>query len=117
MMEKSYKKLLVWKKAHELVCEIYTGTKQFPKEELYGITSQIRRAAVSIPTNIAEGSGRQSRNEFKQFVNIALGSLTETEYLMELCVQLKLLPQEKYDKLESIRRELGAMLWRFHKCL
>lgn len=78
-MEKQYKKLLVWEKANELACKIYQETKQFPKEELYGITSQLRRAAVSIPTNIVEGSGRQNRKEFKQFVNIALGSLAETE--------------------------------------
>ena len=72
---KGYKKLKVWQKADELALAIYIESKKFPKEEIYGITSQLRRAALSVPTNIVEGSGRQNKKEFRQFVNIALGSL------------------------------------------
>jgi four helix bundle protein len=114
-MERGYKKLLVWQRANELAREIYLTTKKFPKEELYGITSQLRRAAVSIPTNIVEGSGRQNRNEFKQFINIALGSLAETEYLLELCLQLTYLNLESYNRLETSRKAVGGLLWNLYK--
>jgi len=116
-MGKSYKSLLVWQKAHELVCQIYVATKSFPKDEMYGITSQLRRAAVSVATNIVEGSARQSKNELRQFINISLGSLAETEYLLELCLNLKYFDENEYNRMESIRAELGAMLWQFHKNL
>jgi len=114
-MQKGYKKLLVWQKADELAYQVYLETKMFPKDEIYGITSQLRRAAISIPTNIVEGSGRQNRNEFRQFANIALGSLAETEYLLEFCCRLGYLSNESYSKLESLRKEVGGLLWNFYK--
>jgi four helix bundle protein len=75
MKQVGYKKLTVWYKADELAFQVYIVTKYFPKEEIFGITSQIRRAALSVPTNIVEGYGRQGRKELRQFANIALGSL------------------------------------------
>jgi four helix bundle protein len=114
-MERGYKKLLVWQKADELTKEIYLATKRFPKNELYGITSQLRRAAVSVPANIVEGAGRQNKNEFKQFINIALGSLAETEYLLEFCFELKYLSVEEFNRLESIRKGVGGLLWNLYK--
>ena len=78
----THKDLEVWKKAMELVTKIYHITSCFPKNEIYGLTSQIRRSAISIPSNIAEGSGRFHKNEFKQFLYIALGSLAELETQM-----------------------------------
>ena len=81
----NYKKLMVWEKADELAYQVYVISKNFPREEQFGLTSQIRRAAISIPTNIAEGVGRQGKNETRQFANIALGSLAETEYLLSFC--------------------------------
>lgn len=114
-MEKGYKKLLIWQKADELACQVYLKTKEFPKNELYGLTSQLRRAAASIPINIVEGTDRQNRNEFKQFINIALGSLAETEYLLEFCFRLGHFDKESYEQLESLRRETGAMLYAFYK--
>ena len=114
-MEKGYKKLLVWQKADELAHQVYLETKKFPKDELYGIVSQLRRAAISVPTNIVEGSGRQNRNEFKQFTNIALGSLAETEYLLEFGHRLDYLNAESFKRLESLRKEVGALLWNFYK--
>ena len=114
-MEKGYKKLIVWQKADDLAYQVYLVTKTFPKAEIYGITSQLRRAVVSIPTNIVEGSGRQNRNELKQFVNIALGSLAETEYLLEFCFRLKYLNEKDYNILEGLRKEVGGLLWNFYK--
>ena len=78
-MIKDYKDLVVWQKAMELVTAIYQATQAFPKEELYGLTSQLRRAAVSVPSNIAEGQGRLTRGEFRQFLGQAKGSLSELE--------------------------------------
>ena len=78
-MKRDYKDLIVWQKAIDLVVEIYTVTKTFPKEELYGLTSQLRRCAVSVPSNIAEGQGRLTRGEFRQFLGHAKGSLGEME--------------------------------------
>lgn len=116
-MGKGYKKLIVWQKANELAYQVYLETKKFPREEIYGVTSQLRRSAISVPTNIVEGTGRQGRKELKQFINIALGSLAETEYLLEFCFQLKYLEKDNYQRLEGLRSETGALLWKFHKSL
>ena len=113
--EKGYKKLIVWRKADELAYQIYLETKKFPKDEVYGITSQLRRAAFSVPTNIVEGSGRQGKNEMRQFASIALGSLAETEYLLDFCFRLKYLDSENFNKLEALRSEVGGLLWNFYK--
>ncbi len=81
---KDFRTLTVWQKSHKLVVMIYQNTKTFPKEELYGISSQLRRAIVSIPTNIAEGCGRGSDKDFAKFAQIAVGSASESEYLILL---------------------------------
>jgi four helix bundle protein len=114
-MEKGYKNLITWRKADELAYRIYQETKKFPKDELYGITSQLRRAAISVPTNIVEGFGRQGRNELRQFIKISLGSLAETEYLLDFCFRLKYLNVDNYKELENLRKETGAFLWNFFK--
>jgi four helix bundle protein len=77
-----FTKLLVWQRSHKLVLAIYNASVGFPKFELFGLTSQLRRAAASVPTNIAEGSKRQSETDFSRFLNMAEGSLAETEYLL-----------------------------------
>ena len=84
----SYRNLIVWQKSMKLAKEIYLLTKTFPKEELYGLTSQIRRCAISIPSNIAEGKGRNSDKEFIRFLQIALGSVYELQTQLELSLQL-----------------------------
>ena len=117
MEEKGYRKLIVWQKADELAYQVYANTKDFPKEEIYGITSQLRRAALSIPTNIVEGYGRQGKKELKHFVNIALGSLSETEYLLGFSLRLNYLKQDNYDKIENLRQEVGKLLWKFYVAL
>ncbi|HEY4961647.1 MAG TPA: four helix bundle protein [Terriglobales bacterium] len=84
----SYRELVVWQKAVELVTEVYTATSQFPREEVFGLTSQLRRCAVSVPSNIAEGQGRATKGEFIQFLSHARGSLFELE--TQLCIASKL---------------------------
>jgi len=116
-MEKGYKKLVVWQKADDLAFQVYMVTKSFPRDELYGITSQLRRAVVSIATNIVESQGRQGRNETRQFINIALGSLAETEYLLELSLRLSYISEENYALLEGLRKDVGGLLWNLHKSL
>ncbi|MBF0385015.1 MAG: four helix bundle protein [Candidatus Omnitrophica bacterium] len=109
-----YRKLKVWQKADELAVEVYKITQKLPGCEFYGIVLQIRRAALSVPTNIAEGSGRQNRNEIRQFLNIALGSLSEVEYLLEFCRKIGYLSRFEYERIEGIRSEVGGLLWRFY---
>lgn len=112
---KAYKKLIVWEKADRFAYSIYQVTKKFPKEEMYGVTSQLRRSALSVPTNIVEGTGRQNRGELKQFANIALGSLFEVEYLLEFSYQAQLLSKDEFVHLDQLRKEVGALLWGFYK--
>jgi four helix bundle protein len=117
MNEVGYKKLTVWQKADELAYQIYIATKNFPKEESYGITSQLKRAGLSIPTNIVEGYGRQSKNELRQFVNIALGSLAEVRYLIDFSSRLNYLSDSQQTALQDLAQEVGKLLWKFYKSL
>ena len=105
-----FKKLTVWKKSHDLTMRVYNLTSQFPREEIYGLTSQIRRASTSIPTNIAEGCGRKSSAEFARFLQIAIGSTSETEYLLFLAHDLKYLDSDQYDQLEDMIISVKKML-------
>jgi four helix bundle protein len=111
---KTYKDLEVWKKSIELVASIYEATKQFPKEELYGLTNQIRRSAVSIPSNTAEGFSRASTKEYIQFLYIALGSSAEVETQLIIAKNIGYLPEHDFDKinneLKSIRKMLNALI-------
>jgi four helix bundle protein len=88
---KGYKELEAWKKSMSLVTEVYTLTKGFPKEEIYGLTAQIRRAAISIPANIAEGMGRNHRKETIQFLHIARGSIYETDTLLTVALNVRII--------------------------
>jgi four helix bundle protein len=89
-------KLIVWQKSHELVLKVYGITKDFPRDELFGLTSQVRRAAVSVPSNIVEGKARGSNKDFKRFLLIARGSLEETKYQLLLAKDLKYIDEVKY---------------------
>ncbi len=86
-----YRKLLIWQKSMLITTNIYNSTKQFPKEEIFGLTSQIRRCAVSIPSNIAEGYGRDSNKEYLRFLNISIGSLFEMQTQLEIAKNIKYL--------------------------
>jgi len=107
---KDFRKLKVWEKAHLLTLKIYKVTKGYPKEELYGLTSQIRRACVSIPTNIAEGCVRSSDADFARFLYIALGSTSELEYLIVLLNDLKFIENELQVELNNEINEIKKML-------
>ena len=98
---RDFKKNNIWKLSHSFTLEIYSQTKKFPKEEIYGLTSQIRRASSSIPTNISEGCGRDSDAEFNRFLTIALGSATESEYLIILSKELNYIDSTSFEKLNS----------------
>ena len=114
---RSYKDLEIWQEGIELVNTVYTVTHNFPKEEIYGLTSQIRRAAVSIPANIAEGCARHHRNEYRQFLYIALGSLAELETLFLVAQQLEFLsPVQMIEEFEQpilqLRNKILALIRR-----
>ena len=107
---KDFKDLRVWAKAHSLTIDIYRATREFPKEELFGLTSQMRRCASSIGANIAEGSGRKSDGELTRFLHIARGSAAELEYHLLLAHDLSLLPDSKHHLLAKQTDEVQRML-------
>jgi four helix bundle protein len=114
---KDFRQLKVWEKAHNLTLRIYGVTRTFPKEELYGLTSQMRRASSSIAANIAEGCGRKTDADFCRFLVVALGSATELEYHLLLSHDLKLLIDVEYDSLQQELTETKKMLNAFIKRL
>ena len=109
-MVKTYRDLIVWQKSMELVTQIYRITKTFPKEENYGLISQIRRCAVSIPSNIAEGYGRQSTNDYVRFLKISIGSLYETQTQIEIALNLEYLSSDEFKRIYELSREIERML-------
>ena len=116
-MIKTFKDLLVWQEAMNLVEMVYLQTKNFPKEEMYGLTSQIRRAAVSISANIAEGNGRKSRKEYLHFLSIANGSLTELETHILIAERLNYLPKEISEQIQTQLKLVGRLLNALRKSL
>lgn len=115
--DEGFKKLNVYRKADELVILIYVITKEFPKDELFGLISQMRRCAVSVPANIAEGCGRRTRKDQVQFCYIARGSLNELEYYIDLAYKLKYIDEKRYGNLIDIRKEVGRLLYGFIKSM
>ena len=105
-----YKKLRVWVRADQFVLEVYRATENFPVAERYGLRSQIRRSAVSVPSNLAEGAGRNTDPQFQQYVRNALGSANEVGYQLSLAERLGFLPAAKAKELISIADELRRML-------
>jgi four helix bundle protein len=110
-----YKRLLVWQVADELVNVVYDLTIKFPKDELYSLTSQLRRAALSVPANIIEGHARNNRNEFRHFLSIALGSLAETGYYLEFALKRNYISKKDFEKVEGLRSRCGQLLWKLYK--
>ena|SRR3989344_1396322 len=109
-MIQSHKELIVWQKAVELATQTYLLTEQFPKEELYGLTSQMRRASVSVASNIAEGKNRGTRKDFVQFLRMSKGSLAELETQIEIAKKIKNLSALNYNDLEILISEIGKIL-------
>lgn len=107
---RGYRDLRAWQHAMDLVTQIYRVTRTFPRDELYGLVSQLRRAAVSIPSNLAEGHGRNSRNEFRQFIGQARGSLSEVETQLEIAKNLGYINAETLDALMTQAEAVGKML-------
>ena len=107
---KSFRDLNIWQKGIDLVKDVYKETKNYPKEEMYGLTNQIRRAAISIPSNIAEGHIRQHRAEFRQFLSVALGSLAELETQIIISRELEYMSGEISQKLVGQVNLLGKMI-------
>jgi len=108
---KSYRDLIVWQKSIYLVRNVYILTQKFPKEELYGLTNQMRRCAVSIPSNIAEGYGRNSTGDYKRFLQIAVGSLYELQTQIEISFQLKYLDENNLNSIISLCTEIDKILY------
>ena len=106
----NYRNNKAWQKADELVMEIYDATRSFPQEELYGLTSQIRRAGISVAANIAEGTGRNTEKDYLRFLYQARGSLTEVEYYIHLSAKLGYLSNGHLDMLRETRDEAGRVL-------
>ena len=115
MEEERWQKLEVWKLSDELAFKVYKATRNFPKEETYGLTSQVRRASLSIPTNIVEGYSRKGDKELARFINISLGSLAETKYLLYFSNRLGYFEKDAYKELKKGYDTLGKLLWKFYE--
>ena len=110
-MGRNFRNIKAWQHADNLDVSVYSKTKSFPREELYGITSQLRRASVSVPANMAEGANREHDKEYLNFLYVARGSIAETEYLLHLSRILGYLTDKEYKKLEDLSREAAKTLY------
>jgi four helix bundle protein len=110
-MSTGFRDLVVWQRSMQLAVTVYDLTKHFPREEIYGLTSQMRRSAVSIPSNIAEGQGRANPAEFRQFVSIARGSNCELQTQLELALALKLVDPASINSAQQLSEEVRKMLY------
>ena len=114
---KGFRKLIVWQRAHQLVLQVYKFTEKFPKHEVFGLTSQLRRAVVSVPANVAEGYAAGGKGQFKRYLDIAQGSLAEVEYYLILAQDLTYITSSQYEQAESLRAEAGFLLHRLIESL
>ncbi len=112
-----YEKLTAWKVAHELALETYKVTEKWPRNELYGLTAQIRRAALSIPTNIAEGVAKSGPREFRRYLDVSLGSSSELSYLILFGRDRGMLSNEEWEQLSTKRNRVGQLLWKLYRSI
>ena len=112
-----FERLEAWRAAHELTLRVYRITRSFPKEELFGITSQTRRSAVSIAANIAEGAAKRGHREFRRFLDIALGSFSELTYLLILAKDLDFLDESEWRETNSLRETTGKLTWGLYRSM
>jgi four helix bundle protein len=115
--EDRWKNLEIWKLADELAYKIYLATRNFPQEEKFGITYQLRRDALSVPTNIVEGYSRKGDKELAHFINISLGSMAETKYLTYFSQRLEYLNDEEYSEIMDGYDLLGKKMWKFYEAV
>ena len=113
----AHERLSAWILCHELVLAVYDATTSFPKHELYGLTSQARRAAFSSAVNIAEGAAKRGPVEFRRFLDISIGSLAEVAYILRLAKDLSLLTDEGWTRLEGLRARAGYVTWRLYAAM
>ena len=113
----NYRELKIWQRSTEFVVKIYEITEFFPKEEKFGLTSQLRRCAVSVPSNISEGAGRGSNRQFKQFLEVAMGSINETQTQIELGYRIKLIKKEIYEVVIDEALQIYKMILGFYNTL
>lgn len=114
---KRYESLEAWQAAHDLVLITYRVTKSFPREELYGLTSQARRAAFSVAANIAEGSAKKGPREFRRYLDIAIGSLSELAYIFHLVKDLQLVETSAWNELDRARERAGQVAWGLYRSI
>ena len=112
-----YERLTAWQVCYELTLEVYNSTTKFPKHELYGLTSQARRAAFSAAASIAEGSAKRGAKEFRRFLDIAIGSLAELAFILRLARDLQDISHESWNRLDELRRRSGYLTWRLYRSL
>jgi four helix bundle protein len=112
-----YERFDAWKAAHHLALQVYKVTDGWPANEKYGLTIQIRRAALSAPTNIAEGSAKRGSREFRRYLDIALGSLSEVSYLLRFTRDRGILAEAEFKTLDDLRDQAGKLTWRFYSSL
>jgi four helix bundle protein len=110
-----YERFHAWKKCHELTLAVYQATRKWPREEMYSLTSQARRAAYSAAANIAEGAAKQGAREFRRFLDIAVGSLNELSYILRLAKDLQLSGESELQPLEDLRQSAGKLTWRLYE--
>ena len=112
-----YERLKAWQSCHQLALAVYAATDRWPRHELFGLTSQARRAAHSAAANIAEGSAKRGPREFRRYLNISLGSLSELSYTLLLARDLTLLSVERWTDLDRLREDAGGLVWLLYRSL
>jgi four helix bundle protein len=113
----SYERLKAWQLAYQLALTIYELTDSFPRDERFGLTSQLRRAAFSVPANIAEGAAKRGRKEFRRFLDIALGSITEIEVALRIGRDRGYITPERWAEVERLRNHCGVVLWKLYSSM
>lgn len=113
----AYEKFDAWRVTHELALEVYRVTATWPNTERYQLTAQTRRAALSAPTNIAEGAAKRGSREFRRYLDISLGSLSELSYMLRFSRDLGILEDETYDALAQLRNQAGRLTWKLYVCV
>lgn len=112
-----YHRLKAWQRSHDLCVTVFRSTRSWPREERFGLTSRARRAAHSVAANVAEGCAKKGRSEFRRYLNISLGSLSELSYTLWLAKDLEILPEEEWRSLDQLHQKAGGMTWLLYKSL
>jgi four helix bundle protein len=112
-----YERYDAWQVSHSLALEVYRTTEEWPRSELYGLTAQTRRAALSVPTNIAEGAAKLGAREFRRYLDMSLGSLSELSYLLRFIYDRQLLQTIEWQRLDTLRNRAGQLVWGLYKLI